>query len=237
MLDRIIKISSLSSAVFIFCGVLKLIVYYNYFHIDIIDFLTLSEIVTSFLDDINILVLITLILLVQTLFILHYFSIKTRLNYEDIFEKMLEACYPHRFKFTAFFFCILAIVVIYNLFSSNISVLSIYLGCFSFIQLVTFLSLAKDSGGHAQVSEALVIMSLFFALILSTVTLSIRDVKRSNHFGTKAIITMKDTAIECVPESGLIYLGKTDNFLFIYSKKESKSVALPTTEVKNYTFY
>jgi hypothetical protein len=94
-----------------------------------------------------------------------------------------------------------------------------------------------DREGHAEVSEAWIIITLFLALILSTVTFSIRDIKRTNHFVTKASIALKDTTIDCIAGSGLIYLGKTDNFVFIYNNKRSKGVAIPTAEVKRYVFY
>ena len=88
MLDRLIKISSLAGAMLIFFGVLKLIIFYSNFNITIIDFLTFSEIITSFLDDINILLIFAVIMTLVSVLTLDYFHRQTKSDLDQFFNDL-----------------------------------------------------------------------------------------------------------------------------------------------------
>jgi hypothetical protein len=60
--EQLLMFAQIITPFFIFCGVTKLVIFYRYFGIDVIDYLELSEILTSFLDDIVIFFLMGLML-------------------------------------------------------------------------------------------------------------------------------------------------------------------------------
>lgn len=66
-LDRVLMLFPLFGVFLIFLGLLKLDLYYRHFDISIVDYLDFSEILTSFLDDINVMAFTVLIMLTHIL--------------------------------------------------------------------------------------------------------------------------------------------------------------------------
>jgi len=111
-LDKLLKISSLAGIFLVFCGVLKLILYYNAFSIDIVDFLKLPEILTSFMDDINVLLIFASVMLIVSFTILTVTKEKHEIKLEDYLEQMLNKIYPYKQRYVVFFLIVIIIITV-----------------------------------------------------------------------------------------------------------------------------
>src|SRR5688572_13267113 len=146
MLDRLLKISSLSGAILIFCGVLKLIIYYSAFRIPIVEFLSFSEIVTSFLDDINLLLIYVLVMIIQTLPLMNYLHRKSNLDIETLYNALLLYVHGKKYRFITFFVAfglILGGLLFFQII--NLNYIVIYLLIFCLIQTLTYLTMSRTS--------------------------------------------------------------------------------------------
>lgn len=237
MLDKLIKIASLSGAFLVFCGVLKLIIYFSAFNIEIIDFLSLSEITKSFLDDINILIMFGVLMLVQTFVVLHYLGKKTNLSIEQFFIQVLSFVYFNKWKYIRWFS--LAIIVGIGLLSFSIinyNYFVIYLLIFCIIQILTFIMLTKDENNEIDIPIPSLVILVFITIISSIYLFAKHDIQITNANNKQVIITTTDTIIVCNKSTKLIYVGKTDNFIFIKNATNSASSSFQMSNVKKIEF-
>jgi hypothetical protein len=235
MLDRLIKISSLFGAVLIFCGVLKLIIYYSAFNIPVVEFLSLSEIITSFLDDINLLLIYLLVMIIQTLPLMNYLHRKSNLDIEILYNTLLLYVHGKKFKFIAFFVSlslILGLLLFFNIINLNYVV--IYVLIFCLIQALTYLSMSKTPDQKVEVTDANAVIILFISVSTSIFLLSQHDILKTKQGNISALIQTSNETINCDQNSGNLYLGKTDNFIFI--SKGGYSECIPISEIKNLRF-
>ncbi|ELY2010337.1 hypothetical protein SL057_001381 [Flavobacterium psychrophilum] len=237
MIDKLIKISSVSGAFLIFCGVLKLIIFYSTFNIDIIDFLSFSEIVTSFLDDLNILLIFASIMIVQSLFIFSRASEKHEIKIEDYIESLLKHIFPFRYRYVCFFLSIIIILsaLIYlNVLGLNYFV--IYLVSFCLLQLLSFLIMTKDDNNEINYPNFPLAFSIAFVIITSIYLLAKYDIQEITNNENIVNITIDGSTIECNRTTNNIYLGKTDNYVFIKISTTNSCIAIPTKEINKFEF-
>lgn len=235
MLDRLLKISSLSGALLIFCGVLKLIIYYSAFNIRIVEFLSFSEIVTSFLDDINVLIIFCVAFTLQSIPTINFLHERTKspLTVIEWFDIVMLQIYPHKIKYVIFFATLIAIGII--LISLGIIAWNywiIYVMVFCIIQALTFLLIVRTPEWKIDLSGLNAGLILCIALISAIVLLAERDIQATKLNKYSAVIKASDSIYVCNESTANIYVGKTDNFLFIHSKKDRSSICIPTSEIK-----
>ncbi len=235
MLDRIIKVTPLAGALLIFSGVLKLIFFYSHFNIRIIDYLEFQEIITSFLGDINVIIVFGILMTLITFITLNFFGKKTKLPLDDLIENFLVLVYPKRF---IFFFGFLAsiIITIYLIHFKIIgyNYFAIYLLTFFCIQSLTYLFLHKEESGNVDISN-------FNGILLLGVTLSvslylfaqhdIQEVEKSN-----STIIFDKGQIDFNAQTKNLYIGKTSKFVFIKMDSLNSSIVIPIERVKQYEF-
>jgi hypothetical protein len=231
MLERLIKISSLSGAFLIFCGVLKLSIFYHHFGIDIVDYLTFSEIITSFLDDLNILFLFSLLLIVQSCVAFGYGINKTKVPIEIYFEHIMKFAYLHKIKYITFFF-VFGLIIYFLTFFVGMRYIFIYLIAFCFIQLFSFLFMSKDDVGKIDIAPVATAIIIIICTIVSVILLSQRDVEVKSKNNSVVTIYQNSKVFSCSNANNLIYLGKTDNYTFIYQTVEEKAIILANSEIK-----
>lgn len=234
MLDRLLKISSLSGAVLVFCGVLKLIVYYSAFDIKIVEFLSFSEIITSFLDDINLLMIYFLAMTIQSLPLLNYLHRKSKLNIEEFYNAILLFVYGRKYRFILFFIAIVIIIVTLILTSIiSLNYFVIYVLIFCLIQSLTYLVMAPTEEGKIEISDSSTFI-IFSIVIGSAISLLAQhDIIETKSGKVIASIRTSNELINCGDEN--LYLGKTDNFIFIRKSNES-TICIPVAEVKQFEF-
>lgn len=114
-LDRIAKLLPLGAALLIGLGVLKTSIYYNYFGVDIMTYLSTSEVVTLFLNDyvsiLTLIILATIHILISDHVIYKVDSAFGTDFFEDLIRK-------HKWKFFLFFLIVVLITSCVFIFST-----------------------------------------------------------------------------------------------------------------------
>jgi len=237
MIDRLIKISSLSGALLIFCGILKLIFFYSAFSIDIVDYLSFSEIITSFLDDINILLILFIVMIIQSLPVLNFMHKKSKMSVEDFYNELLKIIYPYRYRYVMGFtiaFVAIITLMIFNVF--HVNYLLIYCLIFCLIQIMTFVSMYKEDSGNIEISNSSIGISVLISIIIAIFLLAKHDIQSVYAQRDSIEIKTKDTIIDCNIKTNIIYLGKTDSYVFLRDLKKQTSLIIPVNEIKEFSF-
>lgn len=237
MIEKIVKITPLAGAILVFCGVLKLIFYYSHFDIQIIDYLEFQEIITSFLGDINIIIIFIMTMTLISFATLNLLRRKTKLQLDYIFEQMLIFIYPRRFKYSIFF-VILSLLLLglmqfefvqYNYFL-------IYLITFSTAQTLTYLFLTKDDDEKVEISN-------FYGLVVIGVSLSVsiflfaeKDLQKIKLNQHETKISTADETIICNRETKNLYIGKTNKYVFLRINRTKSTLVIPNDKIIKYEF-
>jgi hypothetical protein len=237
MLDRLVKISSLSGAFLIFCGVLKMIIYYDYFNVNIVDFLSFSEIITSFLDDMNILLIYVAIMLIVTVSTVNFLHRRTEIPVDDLMTGIMNVIFPHKYKFVVFFLIIILILsslIFFNIIGFNY--FAIYVLVFCSIQMLTYVIMTRDENNEIEIPTFSVTVSIALVVTLAIFLLARHDVQEvKKHAHPVTIVTQENTYI-CNRNTANLYLGKTDNFVFIKLDSSNSTLSLPTSSIKSLDF-
>lgn len=235
MLDRIIKMTPLAGALLIFSGVLKLIFFYSHFNIRIIDYLEFQEIITSFLGDINIIIVFGMIMTLITFITLNFLGNKTKLPLDNLFENLLVFLYPKRF--IIFFIFLAAIILTLCLIHCKIvgyNYFVIYLLIFFSIQSLTYLFLHKEESGNVDIPNFYGILILGVALSVSLYFLAkhdIQEVEKSN-----MTIILDKGPIDLNAQTKNLYIGKTSKFVFVKMDSLNSTIVIPIEQIKQYEF-
>jgi len=236
-LDKLLKISSLAGIFLIFCGVLKLILYYNAFNIDIVDFLSLPEIITSFLDDINVLLVFAAAMLTVSFTVLSVTKEKHEIKLEDYLEQLLNKIYPFKQRYVWFFLVVIIILSLLLTFEIlRYSYTIIYFMAFCAIQFISYLSMTKDESGKIEFPDVSMSFAILVSILVSVFLLAQHDIEKANYNDCVVTITTKTSTIECNNSNGKIYLGKTDSYVFIKSSLDNTSIVIPRSEICKFEF-
>lgn len=237
MLERIVKISSLSGAILIFCGVLKMIIYYSAFKVNIVEFLSFSEIITSFLDDINILLIYGTIMLVISVSGMNFLKRQTEVPMDDLMDGIMNAIFPHKYKFAlAFLITIILFLVLLFFNVSSFNYFIIYLLVFSSIQMLTFVIMTRDENNEIDIPIFSMTISVGLVVALSIFLLAKHDIEAvKQNIQPTTIVSQENTYI-CDKNTGNLYLGKTDNYLFIALDSSKSTLSIPVATIKSITF-
>jgi hypothetical protein len=235
MLDKLVKLYSISGALLIFCGVLKLSIFYSHFSIDIIEFLSFSEIITSFLDDINILVAFGIIMLVISFVVFSYVDKKATAPRENFLWNFL---FEHKMKFAKGF----AFAIIFLLWLTRFKVIEtsyfiIYAITFCSIQMFSYIFMIKDDAGEVTFSDRKIGGSVAISFGLIIYLLAQHDIEQTVNNRRKVKIVTNDSVTYYCGTSKNIFLGKTDNYIFISSDSLKSTLILPSSEIKQYLFF
>lgn len=235
MLDRLIKISTLAGAFLIFCGVLKLTLFYRAFHITIIDYLTFSEIITSFLDDINILLILVAFMILQSLTVIGVIHWKTKIGVESLFEQILKVFYTHRKKYAMFFSFVVVIIsglLMFGIIGYNYLV--IYILLVFIFQFFTAAFINKnDETDDVDVPNQLALLSALITIIIGIFLLAQHDIEYSNKHIERVSLKTHEGVINCNLNSKIIFLGKTDGYIFLHNAASQSSTILPVSSVES----
>ena len=228
-MNKLIKISSLSGTFLIFCGILKLMIYYSAFNINIIDFLSLPEIITSFLDDLNILILFIFIMCVLSFAYINVEKRKYQIKIEDYMEGYLMAIYPFRYRFTAVYvFLVLALILLIYFDFIGYNYIVIYLFFFSALQIFAYLIMTKTEDNKIEMPNLSLVFSIIFSIILSVFLLAEHDIQKTETNSSEAILYTKSSRIFCGKKMHYTYLGKTDHYIFIKRNEIKSGIAIST---------
>jgi len=226
----------------IFLGVLKLTVYYNAFNVSINHFLELSEVVTSFLND---LLFITYVILGTSLFdflLTNDYDVERR---NEFFNSYIgERKLLRRMKFAAFRFAPIIsvnIVFILLLFFNNTYFIRTTLVFINLQTLLQFLLLEyrkKHLEFYKQplspsLYNSILYLIMVLILLLNNTYNEIHEVKESKKFIRTSFTTEKGVIKS---DSTHYYIGQTKNFLFFYNEEKKMTTVFPISEIKQIDF-
>lgn len=225
-LESIIKLIPVGTLILIALGFLNLNLYYQQFGIDILKFISASEIATIFLKD-----------LLQILVLLIGMLIITYLNWNPDSLNILRKPNPELgwFEYTSRIFAVLLIIGSSYVFFQPESIWS-----YNYFKLVIILLPLVVIGSFYN-KEWAVNISSFSLIGISIFGLSILFsyqevylVKQKNkYFGTN--IVMKEQTIKS--DSTFYYIGNTDKFIFFHDSNSKKSHIYKMDNVMEIIFY
>ncbi len=237
----------------IFLGVERLIIYYNAFNINIIHFLEFSEIITSFLDILTFIVLITAFSVIQQFFFQDSaeskenkkkLELKTKLFDENNFWKRVKLYWQ---LFGSVLLGGLTGIIIIRFFSSfrhstsfwsYASLVILYIVIF-IIAIIIVESEVKHKRLNSKRGTRIFIRFVFFFIFVTGFLFfmtkdEIKSVKDSKKY-YKVVVTLNDS-IKLVSDSNNYYIGKTQNFLFFYHEKTKTTNVFPMNQVTEIEF-
>lgn len=228
-MNKLIKISSFAGTFLISCGVLKLIVYYSAFNISIVDFLSFSEIITSFFDDINVLLIFIIVMLIITVTVLSVGKESHKVKVEDYMEMLLRAVYPIRYKYVTFF-AVLILVLFFLIFLdiSGYNYLIIYLISFSTLQLLSYLIMSKNENNDIEFSDFHLALTVMISVVVSVILLAQHDIQEVKKNSKEVILYYKTSTIKCGKKFHYTYLGKTDHYIYLKRNSSKSGIAIKT---------
>lgn len=236
MLSKVAKVSTLLSAGLVFMGFLKLKFYYQAFGIDILGFISFSEIITSFLDDLHLIFVLSLLMVLQSGPLLNLIQIKSGLSNKDFYTGLIKALFPHRYKLVGIFiilFLILSTMLLARWISYNL--FTIYLLLFSALQICHYLALYKDETGEIEIRDISLFLSFVLPVALSVYLLAQRDIEKVFSDPVNIAIHVEGRTINLGKGYKLKYLGKTDEYFYYYDHAFKVSHVIPLTSSNRFT--
>lgn len=232
-MNSILKYSPIITGILIFSGFLKLYIYYNFFSIDIINYLDFSEILTSFLDDIvllfTIVILVIIIVLFPTLFLKSKFMKLIKSEKGDVAARSLKR-YTYHNKLSVFILILVSIIIIGGsilIFFKVSELFGLVLGVLYLFNLICSVSIIKTGRTLEDLGLLLVVsIILFLATCLKTYK-EFNDVKLRE---CKNYTIYTNDGIHYILKENDYIIGKTKNYLFFSLNKET--LIIPEREIK-----
>ena len=234
----------------IFLGVIRVQTYYGEFGINILQFMDLSEALTSFLDFIIYIVVYLLVHLTTTFLIqsnhdtFHSDRFQKILNTASFFKRLKYYLFDIAEVFFLFGFIILATYVISYFNDDKITKKYIYymlLVALIIIAIsVIFNEIAFKNHNHKRSDEKKVLVYLTFFSLLIIGFVVLKSYMEAN--AVKDNSTFKGVVIELADDSPIYsneesyYIGKTNNYVFVHDEKTGKTKVIPMSRVKAIMF-
>lgn len=234
-LKKIAEISPLIVGFLIFLGFLKLDLYYGHWNINISQYLDFSEILLSFLQDINIIFFFVVILAAQSTFgylaissidkkVSHNLSQSGENKYKGLVELLEENFEKHK---TGGLIVMVILTLIFGvLFWCFMNLTLLYLTFLGFVQLIAFFIdrfLSKNENVVNPVT--FIIVFLGFTLCISKYEMN----QTEKHFIQYEFTITDESTIST--DSQLIFIGKTNNYVFLYDQKNCNSKVIKTENI------
>ncbi len=241
-MHRLIKYSSVITSFLIYIGYLKLKFYYDYFGIQIIDYLDFSEIITSFLNDLNIVMAVSLI--AMTHMGLGLLLLKSSYNFKrenkkdfDVISRLLGRKISKaktRFQVVALLLSLTLSFVGFYLFMYKLITIGLYLFVLFFLQLIVIifdlvqLENLIDKRGFFSLGISIVIVFSSVSFLLAK-----RDfaILRNKDFSGYTIQT--DSSKYLLQKNDYL-IGKVKDYIFLQQK--DKIVIINMSKVNKILF-
>lgn len=228
-MEKLSKHLPIISAFIIFIGFLKLHLFYRHFGIDIINYISTNEILTSFLDDINILILI-----IGVMFLHLLFGVCISKNIESVSKHKKEYIYYRfirlKFRKKRFHLSLLLTSIFIICFSVFKNYYCMYLLLFFIYALIanifdSVLKIKDPTNYHFLVISIIL-------LLVSSLCLSKIDIY---------CIINRENNIELHTKSNIIHLTKNDLFIgktaeYYFIKKNNETIIYPKSEIISIKF-
>lgn len=254
-LKKIVEILPLALGFLIFTGFLKLYLFYNHWDIRIIDYLDLSEILLSFLNDLNIFLLIAVIGIIYLLLSIQLVKAADKMSYataempateappveepilpsvpekETVSENLFENFEKNKRGTILLFLAVaigMALLFFWNY--NRFWLFTFSLASFQFVAF--FLDFYTKLTDFLVASSALLITFIAFTFLITAYDAN--EVKQAAKNKKCVIETSRDT-IETTYEHYII--GKTQNFMFLYDRNQKKTEILKVEDIRRIKIY
>lgn len=221
-IEKLIKLLPFGSIFILFCSSIKLVIYYKIFNIPIVDYIGIQEFVTSFIDDL----LFYLCIFGIGVFLILFDTIQNA-NQNFTLKSDTSEEYKNERKISLILaiFILLLIVAFSNYSNSKSESMEIIcVGLFVFLALFRiFLSSTKLT-----ISYTLLIVT---GIVLYTIMYGYSDAYKiiENKDKLKYTIVFKEKTY--ITDKNLKYVGKTENFLFLYNLKSKRTTILKNDDL------
>ncbi|MEI6695639.1 MAG: hypothetical protein WCO13_06200 [Bacteroidota bacterium] len=233
----------------IFLGMTRLITFYNSFGVSITSYLNISEVLTSFFD------IIILVVIFFTLLSIQNFLVKDKNDMEIANKKrqaiieevsFLKICLLYLNYFSNLIIygliVVFGFIIAHYCFNLNTTfTVSIWTGAFVFL-LIFLIIQVEIERKHIQFNSSVnkkrfIFFILYFLVFTYGVILyssyQAGQIRRDKStFGVNITLDNNQTLVS---DSSNYFIGKTQNYVFIYHEKESKTDIIPMTRVKQIT--
>lgn len=228
-LEKIVQYLPLGAVILIGLGVLRTSVYYNYFGVDIMSYLTTSEVLTLFLNDFQPLIVLFLVAFIHLNISERLIEVIEKNIGEEIFVKFIRE--KKWIYFTIFL--ILSVILFCIIYFDFIQLKTwlIYLFVFSLLQLTIFFFIRKNGDDLVKNRSYLnVFLGLCVVSIIPLMSLKdIRSIEKDN--GMKAYLTLNDNNTIVSSENNR-FLGRAGENYFFYKPDSKITTIIKSSEVK-----
>lgn len=226
-LKKVAEISPLIVGFLIFLGFLKLDFYYDHWNVNISQYLDFSEILLSFLQDINIIFFFVVILTAQSTFgYIAISSIDKKVTQSHIqteagpkkglVELMEENFESH--KKGGLIVMILLTLIFGVFFWCFMNLTLLYLTFLGFVQLIAFF-IDRFLSRNENVVNPVTFILVFLGF---TLCISKYEINQTEKHTVQYEFTMVDGS-EISTNSQFIFIGKTNNYVFLYDNQNCTS--------------
>lgn len=219
----------------IFIGFLKLSTFYQYYNINILDYLDASEILLSFLDDLSIIVLLIFVLLYYSIWLMKKFDNQSGNGKLDEIPVWLENAMQNfqeiRDKlFKSSIWTVLVSGICFYLFTNLFWLCILFIYCFQFfILLFERIMIGKEK--EFRNPEFVFGISLVVSFLLFTIGIAYRDINSLRYDN--------EFRVEILTDNGLIqtnkdyqHIGQTSKYVFLYYHSENKAEIIKRDDIK-----
>jgi len=224
-------------------GFLKQYAYFMFFNVNISDFLTLNEILTSFLDDILVFIIIPIFMLPL---IFESTSFDKEILTTDESEKKSHTYFPINFYQSIRYTLQFSILIYFSIkilsqplqpLPNGLSGIIILLPvvCISLLNLYFIKLLTKNEYFRKNYVQGLLsyFLSVYLVFIIFSTTY---EIVLNKYYGEniKVTVNLKDKGI--ITTSNNNYIGKTNEYIFIYDRVNKSTAVYPMKAVECISF-
>lgn len=228
-LDRIVKLLPLGAVILIGLGVLKTSIYYNYFGVDIMSYLSTTDALSLFLNDFEPFLVLILIGLIHLNISERLFERAENVLGVDYFEKFIRSI---KWGCVVFFStCVIVIIGLIYFQCIKLSSWFIYLFVFCLVQLI-FFSFVRKKGELLIKNESFFHIFSGISVLLIIPLMSLKDIRQVEQNKVKKIVlTMEDDSIITSSKENR-FLGKAGENYFFYSPIEKETTIYKSENVE-----
>lgn len=230
ILENISKFIALGSSVIIFLSILKHSLYYGQFGITIIHYISLTELIPLFLNDI--IVFVVFFCIVLLIVALERGKIKEPIKQEDnnnIFKKYERYIIP------------MSILVLIGVYSTGVTIYKAYKGESSITTLfyngsvlllvfaLMFLLKMKGKISNKEIAY-FAQYTLILGLILST--LAFAQAEQIKNYNPRMTYKIVQKESEFQTDKTIVFVGRTEKYFFLFNRKTKTTRILKTDDIK-----
>lgn len=243
LLQRLSLMAPLIGAFLIFLGSLRLIVFYNFFDIHIVNYLEFTEIITSFLDVLAISVFFIVTSLIQGLWMNDQHrdekqdSIRNQIYHEKSFFRRIFLYFKQNAELIILgaFISLIAFVIylIYGKALSTIQNIGLLLFVFIFLTGLFYeleIRIQDYKSGVRVVFRTMLIGTIISLLTAYLANYQVDMIKNDNEHSGYTITLNNGEILKS--DSTSYYIGKTRNYLFFYDGEAHSTNIIPMDRVQ-----